>query len=87
MRFWPQPSVVDYVNFMSADDQDRVLVNYRQNYDRLVQIKIDIVKFDISPIAAQAALLPFADSAGSYSFFRTVPSNANPKKADTTLPH
>jgi FAD/FMN-containing dehydrogenase len=28
-----------YVNFMSADDRDRVGVNYRQNYDRLVEIK------------------------------------------------
>jgi len=29
-----------YVNFMSADDQGRVFANYRQNYDRLVQIKM-----------------------------------------------
>jgi FAD/FMN-containing dehydrogenase len=28
-----------YVNFMSADDQARIRVNYRQNFDRLVQIK------------------------------------------------
>ncbi|MCH4562264.1 FAD-binding oxidoreductase [Halomonas sp. EGI 63088] len=28
-----------YVNFMSADDADRVRANYRQNYDRLVEIK------------------------------------------------
>lgn len=28
-----------YVNFMSADDQGRVRANYRQNYDRLVQVK------------------------------------------------
>lgn len=28
-----------YVNFMSGDDQDRVRANYRQNYDRLIQIK------------------------------------------------
>lgn len=28
-----------YVNFMSGDDQDRVRANYRQNYDRLVEIK------------------------------------------------
>ena len=28
-----------YVNFMSADDRDRVGVNYRQNHDRLVEIK------------------------------------------------
>ena len=28
-----------YVNFMSADDQDRVHINYGDNYDRLVEIK------------------------------------------------
>jgi FAD/FMN-containing dehydrogenase len=28
-----------YVNFMSADDQDRVRANYRHNHDRLVAIK------------------------------------------------
>ncbi|MDI5983404.1 FAD-binding oxidoreductase [Halomonas sp. M4R5S39] len=28
-----------YVNFMSADDADRVRADYRQNYDRLVEIK------------------------------------------------
>ena len=28
-----------YVNFMSADDQARIRANYRQNFDRLVQIK------------------------------------------------
>ncbi|MFH9722051.1 FAD-binding oxidoreductase [Streptomyces sp. NPDC017254] len=28
-----------YVNFMDADDQDRVRVNYRQNYDRLRTVK------------------------------------------------
>ena len=28
-----------YVNFMADDDQDRVRVNYRQNYDRLVDVK------------------------------------------------
>jgi FAD/FMN-containing dehydrogenase len=28
-----------YVNFMSDDDQDRVSVNYGQNYDRLVDVK------------------------------------------------
>jgi hypothetical protein len=28
-----------YVNFMAADDLDRVRSNYRQNYDRLVQVK------------------------------------------------
>ncbi|WP_201766408.1 FAD-binding oxidoreductase [Litchfieldella anticariensis] len=28
-----------YVNFMSSDDADRVHANYRQNYDRLAEIK------------------------------------------------
>ncbi|MQA80285.1 MAG: FAD-binding protein [Streptosporangiales bacterium] len=28
-----------YVNFMAADDQDRVRVNYGANYDRLVEVK------------------------------------------------
>ena len=28
-----------YVNFMADDDQDRIKANYRQNYDRLVDIK------------------------------------------------
>lgn len=28
-----------YVNFMAGDDQERVKVNYRQNYDRLVDVK------------------------------------------------
>jgi hypothetical protein len=28
-----------YVNFMSADDQERIRANYRQNYDRLVEVK------------------------------------------------
>ncbi len=28
-----------YVNFMAGDDQDRVSTNYRQNYDRLVEVK------------------------------------------------
>jgi FAD/FMN-containing dehydrogenase len=28
-----------YVNFMSGDDQDRIGVNYRENYDRLVDVK------------------------------------------------
>jgi FAD/FMN-containing dehydrogenase len=28
-----------YVNFMSGDDQDRIQVNYRGNYDRLVDVK------------------------------------------------
>ena len=28
-----------YINFMAGDDQDRIRVNYRGNYDRLVQVK------------------------------------------------
>ncbi|WP_236794160.1 FAD-binding oxidoreductase [Amycolatopsis sp. GM8] len=28
-----------YVNFMAGDDQDRVRANYRDNYDRLVEVK------------------------------------------------
>ncbi|CAM5530603.1 oxidoreductase [Streptomyces narbonensis] len=28
-----------YVNFMDTDDQDRVRVNYRQNFDRLRAVK------------------------------------------------
>jgi FAD/FMN-containing dehydrogenase len=28
-----------YINFMAADDQQRVSVNYRENYDRLVDVK------------------------------------------------
>jgi FAD/FMN-containing dehydrogenase len=28
-----------YINFMADDDQDRVKVNYRDNYDRLVEVK------------------------------------------------
>jgi FAD/FMN-containing dehydrogenase len=28
-----------YVNFMAADDQDRIRANYKGNYDRLVEIK------------------------------------------------
>lgn len=28
-----------YVNFMAADDQHRIRSNYRENYDRLVQVK------------------------------------------------
>lgn len=27
------------MNSMSGDDQDRISVNYRQNYDRLVDVK------------------------------------------------
>jgi FAD/FMN-containing dehydrogenase len=28
-----------YINFMSADDQDKIRASYRQNYDRLVEVK------------------------------------------------
>jgi FAD/FMN-containing dehydrogenase len=28
-----------YINFMAGDDQERVRVNYRENYDRLVDVK------------------------------------------------
>ena len=35
----PYSEAGGYVNFMSADDRDRVHTNYRQNYDRLVEIK------------------------------------------------
>jgi FAD/FMN-containing dehydrogenase len=28
-----------YINFMAGDDQDRISVNYKGNYDRLVQVK------------------------------------------------
>jgi FAD/FMN-containing dehydrogenase len=28
-----------YINFMAEDDQDRIRVNYRGNYDRLVEVK------------------------------------------------
>jgi FAD/FMN-containing dehydrogenase len=28
-----------YVNFMAGDDQERIRVNYRENYDRLVEVK------------------------------------------------
>ena len=28
-----------YVNFMAADDQDRIKANYRGNYERLVEVK------------------------------------------------
>jgi FAD/FMN-containing dehydrogenase len=28
-----------YINFMADDDQGRIRDNYRQNYDRLVQVK------------------------------------------------
>jgi FAD/FMN-containing dehydrogenase len=35
----PQSEEGGYINFMSADDQDRVKVNYKQNYQRLVDVK------------------------------------------------
>ena len=35
----PYAEVGGYVNFMSGDDQGRVRANYRQNYDRLVEVK------------------------------------------------
>jgi hypothetical protein len=35
----PHSEAGGYVNFMSGDDGDRVRANYRQNYDRLVDIK------------------------------------------------
>jgi FAD/FMN-containing dehydrogenase len=28
-----------YINFMQDDDQGKIQDNYRQNYDRLVQVK------------------------------------------------
>jgi FAD/FMN-containing dehydrogenase len=28
-----------YINFMASDDQDRIRANYRENYDRLVDVK------------------------------------------------
>lgn len=28
-----------YINFMDADDQDRIKANYRENYERLVEVK------------------------------------------------
>jgi FAD/FMN-containing dehydrogenase len=35
----PYAEAGGYVNFMSGDDQGRVHANYRQNYDRLVEVK------------------------------------------------
>ncbi|MFJ3610933.1 FAD-binding oxidoreductase [Streptomyces hydrogenans] len=35
----PHTEAGGYVNFMDTDDQDRVRVNYRQNYDRLREVK------------------------------------------------
>jgi hypothetical protein len=28
-----------YINFMAADDQDRIKANYKGNYDRLIEVK------------------------------------------------
>jgi FAD/FMN-containing dehydrogenase len=35
----PNAETAGYVNFMSGDDQDQVRASYRDNYDRLVQVK------------------------------------------------
>jgi FAD/FMN-containing dehydrogenase len=35
----PHSELGGYVNFMAADDQDRIRDNYRGNYDRLVEVK------------------------------------------------
>ena len=35
----PHSSAGGYINFMDADDQDRIKENYKGNYDRLVSIK------------------------------------------------
>jgi len=35
----PQSEQGGYVNFMSADDRDRVRANYKENYSRLVDVK------------------------------------------------
>jgi FAD/FMN-containing dehydrogenase len=35
----PHSEAGGYVNFMAADDQDRIKANYKGNYDRLVEIK------------------------------------------------
>ena len=34
-----EDEVGGYINFMSADDQDRIRTNYKGNYERLVEIK------------------------------------------------
>lgn len=35
----PHSAEAGYVNFMAADDQDRIRANYGDNYDRLVEVK------------------------------------------------
>jgi FAD/FMN-containing dehydrogenase len=35
----PHSEAAGYINFMGADDQDRIRANYGPNYDRLVDIK------------------------------------------------
>jgi FAD/FMN-containing dehydrogenase len=35
----PLSEEAGYINFMAADDQDRIRANYGSNYDRLVQVK------------------------------------------------
>jgi FAD/FMN-containing dehydrogenase len=35
----PHSETGGYVNFMAADDQDRIRDNYKGNYDRLVDVK------------------------------------------------
>jgi hypothetical protein len=35
----PYPEPGGYINFMQDDDYGKVQVNYRQNYDQLVQVK------------------------------------------------
>jgi FAD/FMN-containing dehydrogenase len=35
----PHSEEAGYINFMAADDQDRIRVNYGTNYDRLVEVK------------------------------------------------
>ena len=36
----PHGEAGGYVNFMAGDDQDRIRDNYRDNYDRLAQVKL-----------------------------------------------
>ena len=35
----PYSEAGGYINFMQDDDYDKIKDNYRQNYDRLVQVK------------------------------------------------
>jgi hypothetical protein len=37
-RIWISGTTT-YINFMRDDDYDKIQDNYRQNYDRLVQVK------------------------------------------------